>query len=57
MVSNILSEMKKEIDEFSWMDSDAKIQSKEKVDSMVKHIGYPSWYNEVGKMDAYYVTV
>ena len=54
MVSNIQTEMKREIDKFSWMDDDAKIQSKEKIDSMVKYIGYPSWYDEVGKMDEYY---
>ena len=54
MVSNIQTEMKREIDKFSWMDDDAKIQSKEKMDSMVKYIGYPSWYDEVGKMDEYY---
>ena len=54
IISAIQFEIKREIGKLSWMDDDAKIQSKEKIDSMVKYISYPSWYDEVGKMDEYY---
>ena len=54
IVSNIQSEIKRKIGKLSWINDNDKIRIKEKIDSMVKYIGYPSWYDEEGKMNEYY---
>ena len=54
MVYEIQNEMKRKIEQVSWIHDDAKTEAIKNVNSMKHNIGYPSWYDDEGKLDEFF---
>lgn len=54
MISYVQKEVEREISESEWLDDNIREFATEKVRSMKKSVGYPSWYSNVTIMRSYY---